>query len=88
MLNKLKRTAKEWTSKFIKAIAVVGTTLFITLNVNANPTSADVQKEIKEVFKKNPDKEIVVKIENNQSTEKTTKFVFWNNSETFWICKS
>jgi len=44
------------------------------LNVNANPTSADVQKEIKEVFKKNPDKEIVVKVENNQSTEKTAKF--------------
>lgn len=53
---------------------VVGTTLFITLNAGANPTSAEVKKEIKEVFKKNPDKEIIVKVENNQSTEKTAKF--------------
>ncbi len=63
MLNKLRHTTKESSSKFIKAIAVVGTTLFITLNVNANPSSSAVQKEIKEVFKNNPDKEIVVKID-------------------------
>ncbi len=70
MLNKLKRTAKEWKSKFIKLITVMGATLFITLSGNANPTSAEVQKEIKEVCKKNPDKEIVVKIESSQDTGK------------------
>ena len=53
---------------------MLGATIFITLAVHANPTSAAVQKEIAEIFKKNPDKEIVVKVENNQSTEKATKF--------------
>src|SRR5574344_1880515 len=46
----------------------------ITLSINANLTSADIQKEIKEVFKKNPDKEIIVKVENEQPTEKAAKF--------------
>ena len=53
---------------------VVGTTLFITLNAGANPTSAAVEKEIAEVFKKNPDKKIVVKVEETQTVEKAAKF--------------
>lgn len=74
MLNKIKHTAKTWNNKFIKAIAIVGATLLITLNVNANPSSKAVQKEIKEVLKKNPDKEIVVKMDSKKAEEKVTKF--------------
>ncbi len=74
MLNKIKHTAKTWNNKFIKAITIVGATLLITLNVNANPTSKSVQKEIKEVLKKNPDKEIVVKMDSKKAEEKVAKF--------------
>ena len=73
MINTIKHAAQEGASKCIKAILVVGTTLFITLNVWANPTSAATKKEIKDIFKQNPDKEIVVKVEDQQS-EKTAKF--------------
>lgn len=37
---------------------------------------------ISEIFKKNPDKEIIVKVENNQSTEKATKFENLGNDPT------
>jgi len=73
MINTIKHAAQEGASKCIKAILVVGTTLFITLNVWANPTSAATKKEIKDIFKQNPDKEIVVKVEDQQS-DKTAKF--------------
>ena len=50
-------------------------TILITLNAIANPTSAAVQKEIAEIFKKNPDKEIIVKVESEQkNTENVAKF--------------
>jgi len=71
----------------IKAIAVVGTTLFITLSANANPASAEVKKEIKDILKKNPGKEIVVQANAHQSTEKTAKFeaVGSNDALTFAV---
>lgn len=74
MINKLKQSTKARISNYIKTIATVGTTLFITLTAGANPASTEVKKEIAAIFKKNPDKEIVVKVENNQSEEKTAKF--------------
>lgn len=58
----------------IKAVTVVGTTLFVTLNVGANPASAEVKKEIKDILKKNPEKEIVVQATTPQSTEKMAKY--------------
>lgn len=73
MINTIKHAIQEGASKCIKAILIVGTTLFITLNVWANPTSATTKKELKDICKQNPDKEIVVKVENQQS-EKTAKF--------------
>ena len=73
MINTIKHAAQEGASKCIKAILVIGTTLFITLNVWANPTSAATKKELKDICKQNPDKEIVVKVEDQQS-EKTAKF--------------
>ena len=48
--------------------------MVVTLVAKANPCSAAVKKELTDVLKKNPDKEIVVKIENNQSTEKAENF--------------
>ncbi len=71
MINKLAQDNSI--KKHIRSVLAIGTTLFITLTAGANPTSAAVEKEIAEVFKKNPDKEIVVKVENQQS-EKTAKF--------------
>lgn len=53
---------------------MLGATILITLTAQAKPTNAAVQNEIAEIFKKNPDKEIIVKVENNQSTEKAAKF--------------
>ena len=73
MINTIKHAAQEGASKCIKAILVVGTTLFITLNVWANPTSAATKKELKDICKQNPDKEIVVKVEDQQS-DKIAKF--------------
>jgi hypothetical protein len=43
------------------------------LNINANPSSKAVQNEIKEVLKKNPGKEIVVKID-TKAVENAAKF--------------
>lgn len=74
MVNKIKQSAQSWTSKCIKAVTMLGATILITLTAQAKPTNAAVQKEIAEIFKKNPDKEIIVKVENNQSTEKAAKF--------------
>ena len=74
MINQPKQLTNNTTPNYIKAIATIGTTLCITLNSRANPTSTEVKKEIAAIFKKNPDKEIVVKVENNQSEEKTAKF--------------
>ena len=71
MFDQLKNSTKSWALKFIQAITVVGTTLLITLSVNANPSSKAVQKEIAEIFKKNPDKQIVVKVENQSTNEET-----------------
>ncbi len=74
MINKIKQSTQARISNYIKTIATVGTTLFITLTAGANPANTEVKKEIAAIFKKNPDKEIVVKVENNQSEEKTAKF--------------
>ena len=60
---------------------IVGTTLFITLNVWANPTSATTKKELKDICKQNSDKEIVVKVEDQQS-DKTAKFESMGNDTT------
>ncbi|MCX6823915.1 MAG: hypothetical protein NT085_02215 [candidate division SR1 bacterium] len=73
MINTIKHAIQEGASKCIKAILIVGTTLFITLNVGANPTSAATKKELKDICKQNPDKEIVVKVEDQQS-DKIAKF--------------
>lgn len=82
MINTIKKSTKKWAPKCIKTITTLGTTILITLAVHANPTSAAVQKEIAEIFKKNPDKEIVVKVENNeQNTDNVEKFEsLWNNA--------
>lgn len=65
--------APKWPFGLALKILIVSF-LFIRVNAGANPTNATVEKEIAEVFKKNPDKEIVVKVEKRQAVEKVAKF--------------
>lgn len=74
MVNKLRHTTKHSAPKFIKTMVTVGAFLFVTLIAKANPCSAAVQKELAEIFKKNPDKEIVVKVDDDQGDENTANF--------------
>jgi hypothetical protein len=73
-MEKHKKPSEQQKSTWIKTITMVGAFLVVTLVAKANPCSAAVKKELTDVLKKNPDKEIVVKIENNQSTEKAENF--------------
>ncbi len=75
MKNTPKTGFKGSISKHIKAISTIGAAIVIILAAKANPVSAAVQKEVAEIFKKNPDKEIIVKVESEQeNTENVAKF--------------
>ncbi len=70
MIDAIRHTAKEMTSKVIASISIVGTALLILLKPGVSTANEGVKNEIAQVLKQFPVKEVQIKTveEDNSQT--------------------
>ncbi len=76
MLNKLKETWEKINSKFIQAVSITAMAIIIILKPWVGKWNENLDKEVSELSKKNPNKEIIIQEDDNSNFNYTSNTIW------------
>lgn len=82
MLNKLKKSWEKINSKFIQAVSITAMAIIIILKPWIAKWNENLDKEISELSKKNPNKEMIIQENQDNSFNNILNTVWWNPADT------